>query len=141
MPFKAGRSGNPAGRPVGVPDHRTSLRSLLEPYARDLVQKAVDLALEGDAQALKLCLDRIIPPLRARDSTVRLDLAVGGLTDQGRSIVEAAGRGEITPAEAAQLLGVLGAFCNVIEVDQLKARLAALEGGSEMRDLTVRHQR
>lgn len=133
MAFAPGRSGNPAGRPVGVPDQRTSLRELLQPHARQLVQKAVDLALEGDTQALKLCLERIIPPLRPRDGVVHLDLAVGGLADQGRSIVEAAGRGELTPAEASELLAVLATFCTVVEVDRVKARITALEARQSTR--------
>jgi len=63
--FQPGESGNPSGRPKGSPDSRTVLRELLKPHAVELVQKAVDMALEGNVQALKLCLDRCIPPLRS----------------------------------------------------------------------------
>ena len=65
MTFKAGKSGNPQGRPKGSKDKRTELRALLEPHAPALVEKAVQMALDGDTVALKLCLDRIIPAMRA----------------------------------------------------------------------------
>src|SRR4051812_21410410 len=67
MPFKKGRSGNPRGKPKGAKDKRTALRGLLQPHERELVQKAVDLALAGDTTALRMCMDRLMPPLRARD--------------------------------------------------------------------------
>lgn len=63
--FKPGQSGNPAGRPKGAKNRSTELRSLLEPHAPALVEKAVQMALEGDTVALKLCLDRIIPTMRS----------------------------------------------------------------------------
>lgn len=65
MSFQRGKSGNPAGRPKGSKDKRTELRALLEPHAPALVQKAVEQALDGDTAALKLCLDRLIPPVRS----------------------------------------------------------------------------
>ena len=61
--FQKGVSGNPLGRPRGIPDKRTALNNLLLPYEEDLIKKTVDLALNGDTCALKLCLDRLIPKL------------------------------------------------------------------------------
>lgn len=65
MAFKKGKSGNPKGRPAGTGDKRRELRALLEPHASALIEKAVQMALGGDTTALRLCLDRIIPPMRA----------------------------------------------------------------------------
>ena len=61
--FKPGISGNPKGRPKGARDKRTELRSLLEPHAKDLVEKVVELAKGGDTTAIRLCLERLIPPI------------------------------------------------------------------------------
>ena len=59
-PFKPGVSGNPSGRPQGSRNKATlALESLLDGQAEVLTQKAVDMALEGDMQALRLCLERI----------------------------------------------------------------------------------
>jgi hypothetical protein len=45
---------------------------LLDEEAEALTRKAVELALEGDTVALKICLDRILPPRRERDVRVNL---------------------------------------------------------------------
>jgi hypothetical protein len=60
--FQNGCSGNPAGRPKGSRDRRTALRELLAPHAGHLISKAVELANSGDTPALRLCLERILPP-------------------------------------------------------------------------------
>lgn len=105
--FKKGESGNPSGRPRGIQDKRTALRGLLEPHADDLAQKAVDLALEGDTTALRLCLERICPALRAKDEPVNVDGLNGTLTEQAQRIVKAMGSGVLTPSEAAHMLQAL----------------------------------
>jgi hypothetical protein len=45
---------------------------LLKGEAEALTRKAIALALEGDARALRLCLERLVPP--RRDRAVRLSL-------------------------------------------------------------------
>ena len=64
-PFEKGTSGNPSGRPRGSRNATTlALEALLDGQANALTQKAIDLALAGDMAALRLCLDRILPPAR-----------------------------------------------------------------------------
>ena len=66
-PFEKGRSGNPAGRRRGSRNRSTqAAQLLLEGEAEALTRKAVELALGGDPAALRLCLDRVIPPHRRR---------------------------------------------------------------------------
>jgi len=69
MSFQKGQSGNPSGRPKGAKDKRTELRELLQPHAPALIEKAVEMALDGDTTALKMCLDRIIPAMRSVEIT------------------------------------------------------------------------
>ena len=66
-PFPKGTSGNPAGKPCGA-RHRTTRAAelLLDGEARALTRKCIELAKEGDRSALRLCLERIIPPRRDR---------------------------------------------------------------------------
>jgi len=61
MKFNKGQSGNPKGRPLGSANKRLQLVKLLEPHADALVKKAVELALNGDVNALRLCIERLIP--------------------------------------------------------------------------------
>ena len=61
-PFTKGQSGNPAGKPKGA-RHRATLaaEALLDGEAEALTRKVIELALEGNIFALKICLDRILP--------------------------------------------------------------------------------
>jgi hypothetical protein len=61
--FPKGRSGNPAGKLKGT-RHRTTLaaEALLDGEAEALTRKVIEMALAGDSAALRLCLDRILPP-------------------------------------------------------------------------------
>src|SRR5713101_4821288 len=84
--FRKGRSGNPQGRPPGARNKATETAELLlDGEAEALTRKAVELALAGDAVALRLCLDRIIPPRRGR--RVQLGLApLRGAADLGATM-------------------------------------------------------
>ena len=69
-PFQKGQSGNPDGRPKGSRNATTlALETLLDGQATALTQKAIDLALIGDMAALRICMDRILPPRKDRPIT------------------------------------------------------------------------
>jgi len=127
MPFQKGQSGNPAGRPKGIRDRRVALRSMLEPHSNALVEKSVELALNGDTQALKLCLERLIPPIRSAEMPVQAEIAGETLADQARSVVNLAGSGEHTLREVTGLMQAVATMARVIDVDELERRIAALE--------------
>jgi len=128
MKFKEGESGNPDGRPKGIKDKRVVLRELLEPHAEGLVQKTVELALSGDTTALRLCLERLIPPIKAREIEISIvDGLSGTLTEQGQIIIEAMGNGVLTPSDASTMLQALAAQARVIELDELEQRVKRLE--------------
>jgi len=129
--FKPGQSGNPAGRPKGVRNRATvAAETLLEGEAETITRKCVDLALEGDHTALRLCLSRILPVKRER--TIELDLpALEGSQDSLRAIatvLEAVGSGTITPSEGQSLASLLETHRRTFEVEELERRLEALEG-------------
>ncbi len=128
--FKRGLSGNPAGRPKGGTDRRTELRALLTPHAPGLIQRAVQLALGGDVAALRLCLDRLLAPIKTQDEPVTLDkLATGAaLGDYGRAILGAITTARISPDQGAALLSALASQARIVEFDELTRRIAALEG-------------
>jgi hypothetical protein len=70
-PFKKGQSGNPLGRPPNY-NGIVKCRKLLQTHAKELIEQAVKMALAGDMAALKLCLDRLIPPYAAEPVEVKL---------------------------------------------------------------------
>lgn len=59
--FQKGRSGNPSGKKPGILNKRTQLTRQFEVHAEALINKTVELALEGDVTALKLCIERLVP--------------------------------------------------------------------------------
>lgn len=61
MTFKKGKSGNPSGRPQGAISKRTQIAKLLEPHSEQLIAKVLELALAGDINALRLCMERLVP--------------------------------------------------------------------------------
>ena len=66
-PFEKGQSGNPAGRRVGCRNKTTiAAAALLTGEAEALTRRAVELALVGDPTAMRLCIERILPPCRER---------------------------------------------------------------------------
>lgn len=123
--WKKGQSGNPAGRPAGS----DRVRALLDPHYDALVQKAVDLALRGDTVALRICIDRLAPPPRAESSMVRIPgiAAASTFTEKANALVNAVGRGEISPDSAALLLGAIANAARIMETDELAKRISALE--------------
>lgn len=127
--FSKGKSGNPAGRRPGVPDKRSELRRALAEHAPALLQKAVELALSGDSAALKLCIDRLIPPARARDEAVSLPDLNGAstLTDQAQAVMKALAAGDLSPGEANTIMAAIASAAKAKEVDELEKRIQALE--------------
>jgi hypothetical protein len=62
--WEKGQSGNPRGKPRGARNRATLLaEALLDGEAEALTRKAIEKALEGDGMALRLCLERVLPPI------------------------------------------------------------------------------
>ena len=76
---------NPNGRPKGSVNKYTALsRELMSTKGPEIVEKVIEMALEGDRTCLKMCMDRILPTTKAvelRSSEGKGDIIinVGGL--------------------------------------------------------------
>ena len=104
-PFVKGQSGNPAGRPSRAYKAAYIAGALIANKTVPLTRKLLDLALAGDHAALRMCLDRIAPPLR--EAPVLLDLPPlmnqGDLADAIAALIDAAARGVLSATQAAKL--------------------------------------
>ena len=75
-PFEPGQSGNPAGRPKGARNRSTvAAEALLDGEAEALTRKAIELALAGDTTALRLCMERLVPPRKDRSTPIALPVS------------------------------------------------------------------
>ncbi len=129
-PFAKGASGNPLGRPRGCRDKpNRAAELLLDGEAEALTRKAVELALAGDAAALRLCLDRIVAPRRERAGELAMPPIRGPADVAGAmgAIVDAAARGLITLGEAAQLAQLIETVIEAIGTTDFDRRLQLLE--------------
>ena len=129
MAFQKGTSGNPSGRPKGTIDKRALLRLMLEPHAIELIATLVNQAREGNMQAMKLIIERIIPP--ARENPVELQLPE--LTDAEAcslaqaKIVMAVTNGQLMCSEANAISSLVENRRKALETYDLANRLSALE--------------
>lgn len=136
--FEKGQSGNPEGRPKGIVDKRRRFSGLLEPYGEQLIQKAIELALQGDGTALRLCIERLIP--RAKDEPVSVTLGgedlskAEGLSQVGKMLIHKIEEGTLSPEEALSLMTILEAQRRIIETAELAERLSSLEKVLKGRD-------
>ena len=125
--FRKGESGNKNGRPKGIVDSRVKLRELFEPHAEELIKKAVEMALGGDTAALRMCLERYVPPVRSESAPVNIGDITGTLAEQGQVIITAMGSGRLSPSQAVEMLGALASQTRIREADELEKRILALE--------------
>ena len=132
--FKPGKSGNPKGRPPGIIDRRTAFKKFIEKDAEAIIKKTVKLAKDGDIAAIRLCIDRIIPPIRSKDEPVNIPNLDGGktLTEQAQIIITAIGLAEISPTEGTAVLTALASKARIDEIDELERRIKYLEGKSNV---------
>ena len=107
----AGRftTGNP-GKPRGTRHKATQAAlALLEGDGEALARKAVEMALNGDVVALRLCLERLVPV--RKDGTIRFDLPPLVKSDDApaaaRAVLKALADGQISPADAESALKVI----------------------------------
>lgn len=126
--WQPGQSGNPKGRPVGS---RNKKNVIAEEFAKDgsaVARVVMDAALAGDMQAANMVLQRLSPPLRARAEKVTFQLTPDApLSEQAAQILQAVSDGQIDPDTGKLLIDCIQSVAGIRAVDELEARLAALE--------------
>jgi hypothetical protein len=132
-PLTKGRSGNPAGKPKGARDRATlAAEALLDGEAEALTRKAIELALEGDILALKICLDRILPPRRERAVALNLPTlrTPGDAGEVSAAILGAVTTGQLTLGEASELAKLVAVHVAALESSERYEDMAPIFPGS-----------
>lgn len=125
-PFASSNS----GRPRGARNKTTvACEALLDAEAKAVTAKAIKLAKGGDTVALRLVMDRIIPPRLERPISITLPpiQTMSDLPGVLIRIFEALAIGQILPGDASTLVSALSAIRQAYETCELAERLTAVE--------------
>jgi len=129
--FAKGHSGNINGKPAGTRNKTTlAALSLLDGETEALTRKAIDLALDGDTTALRLCLERITPPAKERPiENFNLPPINNsqGVLDALDAVAQQLASGDLLPSEAKAICYILDKYQHHFEINVLAQRLEALE--------------
>lgn len=121
--------GNP-GKPKGSRHRATmAVQRLIDEDAEAITQKAVEMALEGDSTAMRLCIERIAPA--RKDAPVEFDMPeINSAQDAAQAaaaVLSEVSLGTITPLEGATVMGLLEQYRRTLEASDFEKRLEALE--------------
>ena len=124
--FSAGNSGRPRGSRNRV---TLAIDSLLEGQSDALTQTAISKALEGDSIALRLCMDRIAPPMKDKPVVFPLPRMHGAMdaSEAAGSVLSAVSEGTLTPIEGTRVMGLIDSYRRTLELTDIEQRLNALE--------------
>jgi hypothetical protein len=127
----------------------------LEGEAEALTRKAIELALAGDTTALRLCLERVVPPRKDRPISLELPVinSADGANQAMRVVLAAVSEGRITPSEATILSALIEVSRSslplepsplrplVLNVQFVKAETACFQSGTaERRPIALEHE-
>ena len=123
--FKPGVSGNPRGRPRKT-DTDSALRERIKTACPDIIDSLIHAASSGDVQAARALLGYALPPLKAQDGPIRLNLGPDLASAIG-ALKSAIAGGELTPGAATAVASIIGTEARIAETAALEKRIIDLE--------------
>lgn len=129
--YQKGHSGNPSGKKPGTLNKRTKLSHILDSHGEMLINKTIEMALDGDAQALRLCIERLMPKVTSQ--FVQFDIGeidienTDKLSAIGRKIVKSITQGELTLEDAQKLFVILDKQRLLVEFTDLVSKVEKIE--------------
>lgn len=128
--------GNP-GRPKGARGRTTlAAQMLLDGEAEAITRKCIDLALDGDPTALRLCMERLVPPRKELPIEFTMPPLQSGAdtTAAIAVIIQAVSEGKILLSQALDFVKLLHLYSQIArdgseqaEIFDPQATLAALD--------------
>ena len=129
-PFKSGQSGNPAGRPKGALNKTTKAAiALMEGEAENITRKVIEAAKGGDITAIKLVLDRVVPPRKSNPITLDMPQLTDteSINKAHNSILQLVAKGALHLEDAQTLSGLVLSHGKLLSGVEFELRLATLE--------------
>jgi hypothetical protein len=120
--FQKGQSGNPRGRPRGARNSATlAAEALLDGEVQALTRKVIQMALDGDPVALRICMERICPARKDRPVAFALPPinTARDAADAMCDVLSAVASGQITPADASEISKVVAVAVKAFEAAEL----------------------
>lgn len=129
--FAKGFAQNPKGRTPGSRNKATQAAlTLMEGQLEQITQTLIDAALDGEMTAIRLILERLVPPCKEKALPL-LDLPAvtdaASLPKLTAAILRAVAGGLITPGEGQTLAALANTHAKNLELAELEHRIAALE--------------
>jgi len=118
MTFEKGQSGNLEGRPKGIKDKRILFAETLKFHKEGLLNKALEMALGGNEQMLKMFLERILPA-KPKDNLVNIKLTGDTPTEKSKQVIEELNNQNITPSDAVNIMQALAMQARVFDADEV----------------------
>jgi hypothetical protein len=102
---------------------------MLGQHGEALMKKCVVMAMQGDRAAMRVCMERLLPPRKQSPVQFRLPpiRTAAELAKAQARMLEALSRGQLTPAEAETINNLVESRRRVLETEELERRLQALE--------------
>jgi hypothetical protein len=130
--FKPGQSGNARGKPKGARNHATRVvEQLLDNDAKLLVGKARNMALAVTPSLSGYAWSGSARRARAGPSTSTCPQFIQTLSDASAAVskvIASTAAGQVTPDEAASIVGLIDAKRRILLDVDLEERITALEG-------------
>jgi hypothetical protein len=127
-PFEAGNTFG-KGRARGSRNKRTALVEVMEDNGEAMIKQCKVLAYKGDRTALRLCIERLIPPCRAPTSRFRPPSmkTVSDLVKALPLVVKEVARGRLSAQEGESISRMMETQRHALESEEFEKRIRALE--------------
>lgn len=99
-----------------------------EEFIDDLV---LDAHLGLNRESVTFVLNRLLPNYKATQEPIHFEIKGKSLTEKAENILHGVSDGEISVDQAAQLISSIGALGSLIEIEEIRSRLEALENGKD----------
>lgn len=128
--FQKGCSGNPRGKAKGIKNRATlAAEQLLQGELESICRRLIQEATAGNMQAIKMILDRVLPPKRNSYISFKLpDLDdSSGVLSAIDYVMKALSRGNLSVEDAEALTKMIDIYIRAKETHDYEERLLKIE--------------